>query len=295
MTLSPGDVPAQNLGTTSPFDAIRRHAADGEFWSARDLMPLLGYERWERFADAIDRARVAATNAGSDPDQAFSRLREDRTGGRAREDVRMTRYGAYLVAMNGDPRKPEIAAAQTYFAVKTREAETSVVIPDMSTAEGQLAVLDMVRAQVEARMAADRRALEERAGRELAETRVAELEPAAHRWDTLVDTAGDYLVGDVAKILQNDYGIKTGPQRLWGELARLGWVYRSTERSRWRAKQTAIDTGRLRERLVTREDFNTGERVGAPPQVRVTHKGIDDLHKALTAGGQLVALPGGAA
>lgn len=109
--------------TQSPFEQTRQYDADGEFWLARDLMPLLGYERWERFVDAIDRARISATIAGHDAERAISRRREIGAGGRRREDFRLTRFAAYLIAMNGDPRKTEIAAAQTYFAIRTREAE----------------------------------------------------------------------------------------------------------------------------------------------------------------------------
>lgn len=107
----------------TPFDAARRVDEDGEFWLARDLMPLLGYERWERFVDAIDRARISAEIAGHNAERLISRRREIGTGGRRREDFRLTRFAAYLIAMNGDVRKPEIADAQTYFAIKTREAE----------------------------------------------------------------------------------------------------------------------------------------------------------------------------
>jgi hypothetical protein len=58
----------------SPFDCIRRVTPEGrEFWSARDLMPLLGYEKWERFADAITRAKISARNAGYDPAERLPR------------------------------------------------------------------------------------------------------------------------------------------------------------------------------------------------------------------------------
>ncbi len=110
----------------SPFDAIRQIRADGsEFWSARDLMPLLGYGAdWRNFAAAIERARIAAEVQGHDAQNLFVGVTE-KSGGRPREDHELARFAAYLVAMNGDPRKPEIAAAQTYFAVRTREAETA--------------------------------------------------------------------------------------------------------------------------------------------------------------------------
>jgi hypothetical protein len=111
----------------SPFNNIRRFDENGnEFWYARELMPLLGYQKWERFFGSIERARFACENSGLLWADNASHLRET-TGKTERDNYRLSRYACYLVAMNGDPRKPEIAAAQTYFAVKTRQAET--VIP----------------------------------------------------------------------------------------------------------------------------------------------------------------------
>jgi DNA-damage-inducible protein D len=110
--------------STSPFDQIQHIDADGsEYWVARELMPILGYQQWRQFEDAISRAIAACENIGQESEKHFLRVAAKSTGGRPREDFRLSRYGSYLTAMNGDSRKPEIAAAQNYFAVKTREAE----------------------------------------------------------------------------------------------------------------------------------------------------------------------------
>lgn len=287
MTVPPGMPPAQISGAKSPFDAIRRVGGDGEHWSGRDLMPLLGYDSWRRFDDAVQRAKMACTNSGADATSHFADAVKVAASGPAGADYQLTRYAAYLVAMNGDPRKPEIAAAQTYFAVKTREAEVSQQAPAFVLPTTMAEALRLAADLEDARLA-------ERAGRVIAEQHVAELEPAARSWNVLADTDGDYLVGDAAKILQNDYDVDTGPNRLFGQMQTLGWVYRGGDRA-WRAKQTQITTGRLRERLTTRPDHDTGERVAAPPQVRVTVKGIGALYELLPRqrrGGQLRLVDG---
>jgi len=113
-------IPAQR----SPFDALMRHDGQGEHWLGRDLMGPLDYDKWERFAQAIERARVSIAASGHDPDVHASRLREA-SGRTERANYRLTRYGAYLAAMNGDVRKVAIAGAQAYFAAKAREAEVA--------------------------------------------------------------------------------------------------------------------------------------------------------------------------
>lgn len=114
----------QNLNH-SPFDSIRHEGQQGEYWLARELMPLLGYKQWRQFSDAIERAIISQQNSGNEVTAHFLRLTA-KSQGRPKEDYQLSRYACYLVAMNGDPRKTEIAAAQNYFVVKTREAETAI-------------------------------------------------------------------------------------------------------------------------------------------------------------------------
>lgn len=174
-----------NHSTTSPFDAVRKTQEDGtEYWSARDLMPLLGYEQWRRFGDSIERAKLTASNQGYDVEKGFCRLRQEVELGRPREDYHLTRYAAYLVAMNGDPRKPEVAAAQSYFAVRTREAETT---HQLQIPKSLPEALRAYAREVEAR--------------EAMESYARELEPKADSYDRFISGDGTYAIGNVAKML----------------------------------------------------------------------------------------------
>ena len=175
----------------SPFDKIRRVDDDGiEYWSGRELMPPLGYGAdWRNFSASVDRARVTAANTGQDVETLFVGVTE-KTGGRPREDVRLSRYAAYLVAMNCDPRKPEVAAAQAYFAIQTRKAEIAESENDWR--------LQLPQTLSEALFAYAR----EVQAREAAEAHAKELEPKAEIYDMVMSIDGTYSIGEVGKLFR---------------------------------------------------------------------------------------------
>ena len=119
------------IALKASFDEIVNTISDEEtsieYWRARDLMPLLGYTRWENFNNAIQRAMESCETSGINVSDHFRDVTKmiELAKGAQREvpDYILTRYACYLIAQNGDPRKDEIAFAQSYFAIQTRKQE----------------------------------------------------------------------------------------------------------------------------------------------------------------------------
>lgn len=113
---------------TSTFEASAQQTDGGvEYWLARDIQHLLGYTKWDNFLNVVSKAKTACDVSGRQVSDHFADVGKmvDLGSGSQREvdDIMLTRYACYLIAQNGDPKKQEIAFAQTYFAIQTRRAE----------------------------------------------------------------------------------------------------------------------------------------------------------------------------
>ncbi|MEN6467667.1 MAG: DNA damage-inducible protein D, partial [Smithella sp.] len=121
-----------SLGSKSFEDLKKTNEYGAAYWSARDIQPLLGYTQWRRFEDAIKRAIISCNSSGNNPDHHFAGAGKmidiGKGGSRDVTDYHLSRFACYLIAQNGDPRKPEIANAQEYFAIQTRRQEISDAI-----------------------------------------------------------------------------------------------------------------------------------------------------------------------
>lgn len=177
------------------FESIASRHEGVECWSARDLQPLLGYEKWSNFKEVILRAVESCKNSNQEPKYHFSdvgKLIETGKGAeRQVEDYLLTRYACYLIAQNGDPRKEVIAFAQSYFALQTRKQELI---------EERLALQERIEARVKLTET------EKRLSSNLYERGVDEKGFARVRSKGDAALFGGKTTGDMKK----RYGIKTG-------------------------------------------------------------------------------------
>ncbi len=123
--------------TNNIFENIKKLNEHGqEFWSARDLYKFLWYSEYWKFLPAIERAKKACENSNQDISLHFADVSEPQKSrnqygeidGQIINDYHLSRYACYLIAQNGDPRKEEIAKAQTYFAIQTRKQEINELL-----------------------------------------------------------------------------------------------------------------------------------------------------------------------
>ena len=128
---------------SSPFEAIKHTDDDGdEFWSARELSKVLGYVQWRNVLGVIQSAKTACEYSGQAVSDHFAdtsnMIATGKGAQREVEDVHLSRYACYLIVQNADPEKPIVALGQTYFAVRTREAELAEEAALAGMSEDQL-------------------------------------------------------------------------------------------------------------------------------------------------------------
>lgn len=124
------------------FETIKHVSGDGaEFWYGRELQGILEYRKWRSFETVVERAMISCENSGHAVSDHFQRIESGETDGKkGQEDILLSRYACYLIVLNGDPRKKQVALGQTYFAVKTRQRELIETYDQLSEEQKRLAI-----------------------------------------------------------------------------------------------------------------------------------------------------------
>lgn len=242
--------------------AVRTVTVDGEPWFvAADVARILGY----RMASDMTR-RLDGEDRGTRP---------VRTPSGEQEMTIISEPGLYAAILGS-----KIPGARAFKRWVTHE-----VLPAIRKTGRYEVAHSIPQTYAEALQLAANQAREiERQAVELSEAK-----PKAESWDVLASGRGDFSVADAAKILSRDPLITTGERRLFATLADLGWLYRAGD-GNWRAYQRQVDAGRLSELPRTYTHPRTGETAVAAPQIRITPRGLHDLHRHL-GGKQPLQLP----
>ncbi|MEV4936356.1 phage antirepressor KilAC domain-containing protein [Streptomyces zaomyceticus] len=242
-----------------------------ERWSARDLQLIMGYANWQEFERVISRARDGIDTTDLDSRDHFMGAHKVIKGGRWGQqqvaDYRLTRFGAYQVALAGDSRKPQIAAAKVYFAVKTREAELAQPsAPDLSSPEGVVVLAEQYLA----------------AARELVATKkeLAVAAPKAGKWDAFCNDEGLIDLNAAAKAFTKVTG-GLGRTKFMDRLRQEDIHFLQVQNPRI-PYEVHIKSGRAEVKFV-QAGYQMVE------QTFLTHKGMDWLANKLGMGEELPA------
>lgn len=226
-------------------DELRTIVIDGEPWFVlSDICRVLDITNAGNVVARLDEADVRQADISS--------------GGQRRRVSIVSESGMYEVVIRSDKAE----------ARQFRWWITHEVIPSIRRT-GAYAVPE-TREQLLARAV-----IEANAAISEAHQQIEALTPRAEAWDELASAEGDFEVADAAKILARA-GIETGRQRLFAQLADLGWIFRGPQ-GKWKARQTAVNSGYLTEKPQSHHHPRTGDLVLDPPQVRVTVRGLERL------------------
>ena len=235
---------------------------------------ILDNEPWFVLADLCTVLDIAAPGRlAARLDQGVRQTHTLQTAGGPQRFTVVSEPGMYEVVIRSD--KPE--------AVKFRRWITGEVLPTIrkTGSYGQparLTPLEYARQLV----AAEERAETEQAARIEAEAHARALHAPASAWSHLADSSGDYSVADAAKVLSRDPAIVIGRDRLFRFMQGERWIFRDATTDAWKARQTQVDTGRLTEKLGSPYLHEpSGEMRNPAPTIRITAKGLAELHKRL--------------
>lgn len=255
-----------NMFEQHPVRHVMSDAVDEPIWIARDVCDVVGISKYR---DAV---------AQLDPDERVS-VAVDTPGG-TQQMAGVTEAGVWSLMLIS--RSPVVKSFKRWL--------THTVLPEIRRTGGYGNVVELPGPRQLAQMVieAEDRADREAAARREAEARAKELEAPASAWKHLASSEGDYEVADAAKVLSRDPKIKIGRDRLFSFMAAEGWIFRNRHTARWKVYQPQVDNGRLTEKFGKPFLHDpSGEMRLGDPTIRVTPKGMAELHKRLGGSGQL--------